>query len=175
LGDLPRHFRTDLRLDALLWGCLAALLLHDPKTRNAIRERMGRGWFAGLGCAALACIVVYSYLAGLWLAMLLPMLLLLTVLHPEWAVSRVLDLKPVRFVGRISYSLYLWQQLFLVPGWLPGSPLALPFPANLGLALGAAMLSYYCVERPCMAYGRALAARLRSGLKTADGFGVLQT
>ena len=29
--QLPRHFRTDLRLDALLWGCvLAFILAHEP-------------------------------------------------------------------------------------------------------------------------------------------------
>jgi peptidoglycan/LPS O-acetylase OafA/YrhL len=159
LGDLPPHFRTDLRLDALLWGCFAAFLLSDAKTREWARLRVGQAWFAGLAAVAVVCIVIYSYLAGLWLAMLLPMLLVLTVLHPEWAVSRVLDAAPVRFVGRISYSLYLWQQLFLVPGWLSQDVAGgIGFPLNVLLAVGAAVASYYLVERPCMAYGRGLAA-----------------
>lgn len=158
LGDLQPHFRTDHRLDALLWGCFAAFLLKDAKTRELVREKVGQGWFAALAAVAMLGTVIYSYLAGLWMAMLLPMLLLLTVLHPEWAVSRVLDWAPVRFVGRISYSLYLWQQLFLVPGWVPGGPW---FPLNLCLAVGAAVLSHYCVERPCIAYGRRLAGGLR--------------
>lgn len=174
-GGLPDHFRTDLRLDSLLWGCFAAFLLHDPKTREWIEERVGQGWFVGLFTASLTCIVIYSYLAGLWLAMLLPMLLLLTLLHPSWPISRFLDLAPVRFVGRISYSLYLWQQLFLVPGWESGRSTFTEFPLNLALAFAAAIASYYLVERPCMTYGRSLAARLGRNLKTADGFGVLQT
>lgn len=157
LRDLPPHFRTDLRLDALLWGCFAAFLLNDAKTRELVRAKVGQGWFAGLAALAMVGTVIYSYLSGLWLAMLLPMLLLLTLLHPEWAVSRALDWAPVRFMGRISYSLYLWQQLFLVPGWLPGG---LGFPLNVCLAFGAAVLSHYCVERPCIAFGRRLAARL---------------
>ena len=174
-GDLPPHFRTDLRLDALLWGCFAAFLLHDTATKEWLRERAGKAWFAGLATAALACIILYSYLAGLWLPMLLPMLLVLTLLHPDWAVSRFLDLAPVRFVGRISYSLYLWQQLFLVPGWMPGGSAATQFPLNLGLSFGAAVLSYFIVEQPCIALGRRLTQRLGRGFKATDGFGVLHT
>jgi peptidoglycan/LPS O-acetylase OafA/YrhL len=167
LGGLQPHFRTDQRLDALLWGCFAAFLLHDPRTSAWLQERFGKAWFAGCFAAALACVIVYSYLAGLWLAMLLPMLLVLTLLHPEWLISRLLDLTPVRFVGRISYSLYLWQQLFLIPGWMPTSIAA--FPLNLGLTFATAALSYYFVERPCIAYGRKLTDRLRGRVKRLDG------
>ena len=33
--------------------------------------------------------------------MLIPMVLAASMLHPEWTVSRVLELAPVRFIGRI--------------------------------------------------------------------------
>ena len=174
-GDLPAHFRTDLRLDSLLWGCFAAFLLHDATTKEWLRERAGKVWFAGLLAAAVACVIIYSYLAGLWLPMLLPMLLVLTLLHPTWAVSRLLDLAPVRFVGQISYGLYLWHPLLLVPGWLPGSAAATQLPLNLGISFGAAILSYFLIEQPCIAWGRKLTQRLGRGLKTTDVFSVLQT
>ena len=174
LGDLQPHFRTDLRLDSLLWGCFAAFLLNDPKTREWLRQRVSGVWFGGLLSAAVACMVIYSYLAGLWLAMLLPILLVLTLLHPEWLVSRFLDLSPVRFVGRISYSLYLWQQLFLVPGWIPGDSAMSRFPLNLAFTFGLATLSYFVVEKPCISYGRGLSERLGRRFKPADRLGVLQ-
>jgi peptidoglycan/LPS O-acetylase OafA/YrhL len=48
-------------------------------------------------------------------------------------------------VGVGSYSIYLWQQLFLNPrheGWIH------QFPQNLLLTFGAAFLSYWLIEQP---------------------------
>ena len=106
--------RTDTRLDGLLWGCWVALLLDVPAYKDRITA-----WFSPW--AWLGLIVV---LAGvLWLVperaeivvpFLLPWLLVGTVLHPTAPFSRALELAPLRWVGRISYSLYLWQQLFMM-------------------------------------------------------------
>ena len=41
-----------------------------------------------------------------------PVLIVATSLHPETMLGRFLEMAPVRFLGRISYSLYLWQELF---------------------------------------------------------------
>ena len=172
--DLPPHFRTDQRLDALLWGCFAAFLVHDSATKTWLENRFGKGWFAGLLAASLLGVVMYSYLAGLFLAMLFPLLLVLTMLHPEWGISRLLDVSAVRFVGRISYSLYLWQQLFLVPGWLPESTAPSRLPLQLAATFGVAILSYYLVEKPCIRWGRTLAERLGRRLEAVHGLRVLQ-
>ena len=51
----------------------------------------------------------------------------------------------MRWVGVLSYSLYLWQQLFLYPrqaAWM----VAQQFPLNLLVTLAVAALSYYTVE-----------------------------
>jgi peptidoglycan/LPS O-acetylase OafA/YrhL len=50
-------------------------------------------------------------------------------------------------IGTISYSLYLWQEPLLNPyyrSWFTA------FPANMMLALLAAIASYYGVERPIL-------------------------
>jgi peptidoglycan/LPS O-acetylase OafA/YrhL len=60
----------------------------------------------------------------------------------------ILNVRPVMWLGAISYSLYLWQQPFLNRG------LAAPwtaFPLNLALSLLVATLSYYLVEKPVLA------------------------
>jgi peptidoglycan/LPS O-acetylase OafA/YrhL len=49
------------------------------------------------------------------------------------------------FVGVLSYSLYLWQQLFLnraSTSWIER------FPENLVLAFCAALVCHYAIERP---------------------------
>jgi peptidoglycan/LPS O-acetylase OafA/YrhL len=61
-------------------------------------------------------------------------------------IDRVLNAAPFRFVGAISYSLYLWQQPFLSPN----TTLPTAFPWNVGLAVACAVASHYLVERPLL-------------------------
>lgn len=78
-----------------------------------------------------------------------------SVYHSDDWVGRMLNWKPVAFVGVLSYSLYLWQQLFLnrhSMAWVCA------FPQNLGLAILAALGSYFLLEQPLLRLRR----RLRS-------------
>jgi len=69
------------------------------------------------------------------------------VTYHTGVVGRVLNSRPLVFIGVISYSLYLWQQLF----FNRYSTLAInQFPANLVLAGIAALASYYLIELPCL-------------------------
>jgi peptidoglycan/LPS O-acetylase OafA/YrhL len=61
----------------------------------------------------------------------------------------------VRFIGRLSYSLYIWQQMFL------GGKEHLPLPLALPCVLGAAIVSYRFIERPAIAFGQRLIASPR--------------
>jgi peptidoglycan/LPS O-acetylase OafA/YrhL len=56
-----------------------------------------------------------------------------------------LNLPFMNFIGKLSYSLYLWQQLFLMSNKLG---ILNKFPFNIIGCFGAALLSYYWVERP---------------------------
>ena len=64
----------------------------------------------------------------------------------DW-LGRLLNARPLVVIGTLSYSLYLWQQLFLNRH---GSADVQRFPVNLVLVAVAAALSYYLVERPCL-------------------------
>jgi peptidoglycan/LPS O-acetylase OafA/YrhL len=66
------------------------------------------------------------------------------VLHAVQQSYRVLNFAPVVFLGKISYSLYLWQQVFLF------RPEPLPTYIALPAALGLACLSYFVVEQPLL-------------------------
>jgi peptidoglycan/LPS O-acetylase OafA/YrhL len=157
---VPVHFRTDQRLDALLWGCAVALFLSGSKQRTRLRKEFRAWMFWGVVMVAIACMALYSQLTSLWLAILIPLGLAATVLHPQWPVIRLLEHRWVRFIGRISYSLYLWQQLFLVPGWEHRSIFQTP-PWNLPLTVALAVFSYHFLEKPCIAFGRRLSGRLQ--------------
>jgi peptidoglycan/LPS O-acetylase OafA/YrhL len=64
---------------------------------------------------------------------------------PESGLGRLLNATPLVYVGTMSYSLYLWQQLFLT-----GTPPAFTgrFPLNLLLVLACAWASFRLVEKP---------------------------
>lgn len=81
------------------------------------------------------------------------------VTFDEGRIGRVLNAAPLMFVGWISYSLYLWQQLFLNRA---SDALITSFPLNLLLAVTAAIASYVIVERPSLRARRAIEARIFS-------------
>jgi peptidoglycan/LPS O-acetylase OafA/YrhL len=93
---------------------------------------------------------------------ILPVLLLVsTVLHPTSAVSVFLESAPMRFIGRISFGLYLWQELLFTGRYLPNMR---PFgflhdlPWNFIAVLSVASASYYLIEKPCIKLGHRWAA-----------------
>jgi peptidoglycan/LPS O-acetylase OafA/YrhL len=65
------------------------------------------------------------------------------VVDGRW--GRVLNSRPLVFVGTLSYSFYLWQQPF-INRHAPG--LAQTFPFSVGLAALLALASYTLVEQP---------------------------
>jgi peptidoglycan/LPS O-acetylase OafA/YrhL len=66
---------------------------------------------------------------------------------PQTIGGRFLNNRLVASVGRISYSLYLWQQVFLNK---TGTALFQTFPVNVACTFGCAMASYKIVEKPLM-------------------------
>jgi peptidoglycan/LPS O-acetylase OafA/YrhL len=72
----------------------------------------------------------------------------------DWAVrrqagliGRTLNSRPLVWIGVMSYSLYLWQQLFLnrhSESWTTS------FPQNLVFVLAVAWVSYLLIERPAL-------------------------
>src|SRR5215471_12688755 len=72
------------------------------------------------------------------------------VLHVTQTPYHALNWGPVAWLGKISYSLYLWQELFCSnPNLHHGYILALP-------AIGCACLSYYIVEQPMLRWRESL-------------------
>jgi peptidoglycan/LPS O-acetylase OafA/YrhL len=151
-------FHTDVRLDSLLIPALMAVLLTSHRDRF---KSVLRFWpVAALG----ALIVINRSQGAYWqvmlIAFLLPCMVLGTVLNSDGMVGRILELAPLRFVGRISYSLYLWQQLFFVGHFVSTSHLFFQwFPVNYILTFVCAILSFRYIEQPIVKLGHRLAAR----------------
>ena len=89
---------------------------------------------------------------------------LILALVPDGWLSQLLRRAPLRFLGRISYSLYLTHAPILIVmslaiwGKMPYVYLLLPF---LAIALAFAALFYRVVEQPSIALGKAISRRWR--------------
>lgn len=136
--------------DALATGCLLAFFGRDLNRNRHYRAFLGSWPFY---LAPLA-VLLLNYTTSVTLSMLFGQSLLnLTialcihryVLLPYGYIGRMLNSKPLSALGVLSYSLYLWQQPFLNRH---STGLISSFPTNIILAVGAATISYWLVERP---------------------------
>jgi peptidoglycan/LPS O-acetylase OafA/YrhL len=114
------------------------------------------------------------------LSALAPLLLISgTVLHPDSWTGRLLETAFMRFVGKISFGLYLWQQLFFTTRFLGASfrPFGLlnAAPWNLLATFAIATASYYLLERPCMRLGHRLARPATAGRTELQSQGKVST
>jgi peptidoglycan/LPS O-acetylase OafA/YrhL len=156
------YWRTDYAIGGLLLGCWAALLMADPHRRDALSRRLGPlAWWGLLGIFLFLATSVRENAARAMATPIVPLLIAGTVLHPSRLAGRFLEWGPLRWVGRISYSLYLWQQLFLIP---PSASRPLgrlhDVPLSWVTAFSCALASHYLIERPAIAMGHRLSARL---------------
>lgn len=91
------------------------------------------------------------------------LLLVQSVFIPGWGLYKWLNIALLRFVGRLSFSLYIWQQIFCSPPEVYGlaqDTWWTSFPVGLLLSVLAALLSYALLEYPFMN----LRARLHSSV-----------
>lgn len=154
--------RTDVRIDSLLWGCFTALLLWDAPDREKLRRFLSLPVWITLIAALIVNQIAQPPLSLFWRSLLLPVVIVGTMMHPKWLVSRFLETPLMRWIGRLSYSLYLWQQLFLVAS---ADERPFPFgilqqlPVNIVCVFLCAAASYYVVERPMVKIGHRLSRR----------------
>ena len=158
-GDPSRlYYGTDSRAQSLLIGAALAVVLAG---RSPTRSRGGRGTTAitGLiGAAFMAWALVHASGSTPWLyqggfaldGLAVAGLIGWLVMDPSGPGARLLSLTPVRYVGRISYGLYLWHwPIFLLidharTGLLGWRLLAVRF----AITFAVAVLSFHLVEQP---------------------------
>jgi len=155
---IQRH--TDVRIDSLLMPALIAIYLH----RTSIRD-MNRTWLRPWPIYVLVVIGIYflmpsSAVQRTLLVIAIPIVLAGAVAFPVNLFGRLLESSPLKFIGKISYSLYLWQQLFLPRLYSLPHPLGIldQPPVCFIMIVVCAIASYYLIERPFIRFGHRLTA-----------------
>jgi peptidoglycan/LPS O-acetylase OafA/YrhL len=162
-GATRLYYGTDVRVQEVMVGAsLAALWIGaSGGTARPDRTRLGRRGLAVLGLGGLAVLVWclhqvngasgFLYQGGFLVVSLSTLAVLAAVVGaPGSLVERFFALAPLRYVGRISYGLYLyhWPIFLFLDGprtGLTGTPLLL---VRLAVSTAAAAVSYRFVELP---------------------------
>jgi peptidoglycan/LPS O-acetylase OafA/YrhL len=141
--------RFDLEYSPLIAGCALALLRQDRELCRFASSRILRSTPVALlavaamaaGCANLPTPFLASSLSTIGVAVFINF----AVQSESGVIGGFLNWAPVMWIGGLSYSLYLWQQVFCYHSRLPWFG---QFPQNVIAAFIAASLSYYLLEIP---------------------------
>lgn len=146
------YYPTTSRLIGLMIGAAIAWALHRGL-------RLGR-WATPLAMAGLGFILWllrygsvvdgWLYLWGGAVLSIACAALVVGCLEPGQPLARVFSFGPARYLGRVSYSLYLWHYLAIsivvavLPKVAPDGKVAVAYGAALAISVGC----YHLVERP---------------------------
>ncbi len=148
------YLATDTRLDSILFGALMAVAFNPVRGRRLFKGKIGSGPLVliGLSLFAVARVIPTSSMMvfgptaeGIGLIFIFTAL----ISQPSTWYGRILNSRPIAYLGLISYAFYLDHRLILILvdhyaglGVWPDALL------SFVLATGAAMLIFHYVERP---------------------------
>jgi peptidoglycan/LPS O-acetylase OafA/YrhL len=114
------YMGTDTRIDSLLFGCVLGLVENPVLDRSVISDRTWRGLLLPLGLVGIAAT---WFLGGVHVqetvrytvqGLCLIPVFVCAVRHPDWVWFRPLNWAWVRFVGVVSYVVYLVHDTVLI-------------------------------------------------------------
>jgi peptidoglycan/LPS O-acetylase OafA/YrhL len=155
------YYGTDTRAQSLLIGAVVGILLfmHGPLRSRAARLAIRVAAVVGAGYTLwlfwrMSEHTDALYQGGFLIAALAVSMVIVSVVQPDRGVlGQFLSLSPLRWIGRISYGLYLWHwpvylTLTQTRTGLSGFPL---LAVRVAVSVAFAAASFYALERPIRA------------------------
>lgn len=137
--------------DALLAGCLAAMAWKAGYVRRV------PGWLVWISWAFLGAMsflpgakdtsITYQFVMIL-LALASAVVTLSVVTMPRIAPVQLLHWRVLRWLGKRSYAIYLWNGIFLLTDLFYDLPRIIEIPVGIALSLAIAEFSHRFIERP---------------------------
>jgi peptidoglycan/LPS O-acetylase OafA/YrhL len=140
-------YGPDTHAGGLILGALAAVLYVRRADR---RVPVGIAALVALGCVMLFQTPTARFVLPVF-ALAATALVVAAAQDSSRLFTRTLAFRPLRYLGRISYSVYLWHPLFLAIGWEVGIP----------ISVACAAASYHVVEQPFLRMRRRQLPRVR--------------
>ncbi|HEY1993557.1 MAG TPA: acyltransferase [Edaphobacter sp.] len=150
------HFHAD----SLMFGCLLALVQGTPVFERLYNFVTKIWWIPPAAIVLSDCLSArfqnyWDFPVGMtFCGVAISFFLLWCVRNPASGVGRILNSRPIAHIGVLSYSIYIWQTLFLNPDNVslfgPSLKLLYTLPFSWLAILIVAELSYYVVERPSL-------------------------
>lgn len=149
------YVATDTRIDSILFGCVLAMWGNPALDATRIRESTWKRILFPLSVAGILLTFViggrafretFGYtLHGLCLVSVF----ITAVRYPGWGPMRLLNFPAVRWIGALSYAIYLVHpSILFFSRELVGASLALLLPAATVLTVLSAAALYYGIELP---------------------------
>ena len=151
--------------DAIAIGCLVALLSQELEHSRIVHHIINLRCFFVIPLlsvvmySALKLLPAFYFAIGESIALICIAATLWRVIHVRDTAFRLLNARPLVNIGVLSYSLYIWQQLFLNP---TSTSVLNRFPLNLLLACAAATFFHLCIELPFLRLRPRLSAWLQN-------------
>jgi peptidoglycan/LPS O-acetylase OafA/YrhL len=143
-----------------MFGCLLALVQGTPVFERLYKYVTKIWWIPPAAIVVFDCLSAryqnyWDFPIGMTVCgAAIAFFLLWCVRNPTSAVGRLLNSRPIAHIGVLSYSIYIWQTLFLnranVSLFGPSLKLLYTFPFSWLAILAVAELSYILVERPSL-------------------------
>ncbi len=158
-------FRTDLRMDSLIWGALVAFAARQGYLRNIDWNSV----FITVTAIAAAIVVLFLALIPVFhdkilftlVAALTAFLVMTLSQGGAKLISRVLNISSLNWIGRISYGLYVYHiPIYYVVGNGLSIDRRIEVLLAIALSIIAAAASHRYVERPILKLKARLAPRL---------------
>ena len=159
------YFGTDTRAFSLLVGVVGAILYPMERLHSKVRPQQNIIYsvVSLVSIATLITVMVYTseyntwlYRGGFLLVAILGLIVIISSGKQHTLMSKLLSFKPVVFIGKISYSLYLWHFPILVlttPVSEIGNPNIIFVILRVILTFVLATASYVFVETPIRKLG----------------------
>jgi len=148
---------SDTRADSLLVGCVIAMLTTWRMLPTSRIFKLILGWSGFLSLLLIAIYLVNAfdvlektlYMFGFTAFAIATGLVLLQILYsPRRTFLALLQHKSLVWLGRVSYSLYLWHFVAITFMLRVSVPNGIRVLLTIPLAFGFASFSFYCIERP---------------------------